>query len=108
MKNRFFPTNTELTQLFSFVPSFIKPAEYDDEIVKVAKKYCGDSSSFQLYNEIAMWREHWNQSKGKIEVPSTAIDAFCNPSVTFFSTIKNLLHFLCVLPITSCSGKRSF
>lgn len=108
MKNRFSTTNTELTQLFSLVPSFIKPAEYDDEIVNVAKKYCGESSSFQLYNEIAMWREHWNQSKGKVEVPSTAIEAFCDSSVTFYPNIKNLLHLLCVLPVTSCTCERSF
>lgn len=108
MKTRFSPINTELTQLFSLVPSFIKPADYDEEIVNVASKYCDEdeSSSFQLYNEIALWREHWSQIKGK--VPSTAIDAFCDPSVRFYPNIKNLLHLLCVLPVTSCTGERSF
>ncbi|CAH1395522.1 unnamed protein product [Nezara viridula] len=106
MNTRFSSTNIDLTKLFSLIPAFVKPAKYDEEIVNVAERYCEESSAFQLYNEIAMCREHWTQQKEK--PPSKAIDALCDPSARFYPNIRKLLHLLCILPVTSCTRERSF
>lgn len=108
MTTRFSSNNTELSKLFSLIPSAIKSAINDgivDEIVIAAKRYCEEASVFQLRNEICMWREQWTQVQ---QPPSTAVGGYSDPSLKFYPNIKELLHLLCVLPVTSCTGERSF
>lgn len=52
-----------------------------------------------------MWREQWVQVE---KPPSTAIKAYCDASTKLYPNVQKLLHLLCVLPVTSCTGERSF
>lgn len=104
LSTRFSPAHEDLIKLFSLIPSY-RSKFGAEEVVAAVSKYCKGTSELKLLNEMAMWQGHW---KDKKDIPTSAIEAFSDPFCTFFPNIKHLLHLICVLPVTSCSGERSF
>ena len=89
------------------VPSVIKQVVYS-EIPVLSQTLCTEfeiESPLTFEAEILMWQKHWISNE---DVPDSLLNAIKKCPSIQYPRIKQILMYLIVLPVTSCTAERSF
>ena len=110
LSNRFSPEQHRNIMILSrLIPGYITK-DFKDGLINAALFYKADlpGTISEMEAEFDLWEQYWLRTERK-DRPCTAIEAFqFTLDNQFYPNIKELLHILCVIPVTTSTAERSF